>query len=100
MAFLLDVVEWRSCAIVAPERCSAVAETLHGGCRRALRSAGTMHGDGVTNEQMRNKLNAFDYGSAIIPLKDSNFLTNLNTYKPASYPEFTQASVEASNPSP
>jgi len=66
----------------------------------AITSWYTMHGDGVTNEQMRNKLNAFDYGSAIIPLKDSNFLTNLNTYKPASYPEFTQASVEASNPSP
>ena len=60
----------------------------------------TVLGDGVSNEQMRNKLNAFDYGSAIVPLKDSNFLTNLNTYKPESYPEFTQASVEASNPFP
>ena len=60
----------------------------------------TMRGDGVSNEQMRNKLNAFDYGSAILPLRDSNFLTNLNTYKPASYPEFTQASVEASDPFP
>jgi hypothetical protein len=55
-------------------------------------------GDGVTNEQMRNKLNAYDYGSATIPLRDSNFLTNLNTYRPSGYPEFTQASVEASKP--
>lgn len=55
-------------------------------------------GDGVTNEQMRNKLNAYDYGSATIPLRDNNFLTNLNTYRPSGYPEFTQASVEASKP--
>lgn len=55
-------------------------------------------GDGLGNEAMRNKLNAFDYGSATIPLRDNNFLTNLNTYKPADYPTFTQASVEASKP--
>jgi len=60
----------------------------------------TMRGDGVSNQQMRNDLNAFDYGSAIIPLKDSNFLTNLNTYRPAGYPEFTAASLTASNPFP
>jgi hypothetical protein len=47
---------------------------------------------------MRNKLNAFDYGSATIPLRDNNFLTNLNKYKPASYPTFTQASLEAAQP--
>ena len=57
-----------------------------------------VRGDGVTNEQMRNRLNAFDYGSATIPLRDNNFLTNLNAFRPAGYPEFTQASVEASKP--
>jgi len=31
--------------------------------------------DGITNEAMRNKLNAFGYGSATIPLRDNNFLT-------------------------
>lgn len=55
-------------------------------------------GDGVSNTQMRANLNSFDYGSAIIPMRDDNFLTNLNTYKPAGYPTFTQASVEASQP--
>jgi hypothetical protein len=57
-----------------------------------------LHGDGISNEQMRNKLNAYDYGSATIPLRDSNFLTNLNTFRPSGYPEFTQASLEASKP--
>lgn len=57
-----------------------------------------MRGDGLTNEQMRNKLNAYDYGSATIPLRDSNFLTNLNTFRPAGYPEFTAASLEAAKP--
>jgi Necrosis inducing protein (NPP1) len=56
----------------------------------------TLKGDGVTNEQMRNKLNSFNYGSATIPMKDSNFLANLNKYKPSSYPQFTKASVEES----
>lgn len=57
-----------------------------------------LKGDSLSNEAMRNRLNAFDFGSATIPLRDSNFLTNLNTYKPADYPVFTQASVEASRP--
>jgi hypothetical protein len=52
-------------------------------------------GDGVTNAQMRAKLGAFDYGPAIIPLRDDNFLGNLNTYKPAEYPAFTSASLDA-----
>ena len=64
----------------------------------AITSWYELKGDGLSNEAMRNKLNAFDYGSATIPLRDSNFLTNLNTYKPAEYPTFTQASVEASKP--
>lgn len=53
-------------------------------------------GDGTDNQAMRNRLNAFDYGSATIPLKDSNFRTNLNRFRPSDYPEFTQASLEAS----
>jgi hypothetical protein len=61
---------------------------------------GASSGDGVGNEQMRNDLNAFDYGSAIVSLRGSNFPTNLNTFKPAGYPESTRASVQASNPSP
>lgn len=55
-------------------------------------------GDGVSNAQIRSLLNGFDYGSATIPLRDSNFLGNLNTYKPAGYPTFTAASVNASQP--
>ena len=44
---------------------------------------------------MRAKLDGFDYGSAIIPLRDDNFLGNLNTYKPSSFPAFTSASLDA-----
>ncbi|WP_144395270.1 NPP1 family protein [Pleionea sediminis] len=47
-----------------------------------------MKGDGVSNAELRNKLNTYNYGSATIPLKDSNFLTNLNRFKPSSYPHF------------
>lgn len=47
-----------------------------------------IHGDSKTNAEMRSLLNSFDYGSATIPLKDSNFISNLNRFKPASYPEF------------
>lgn len=42
------------------------------------------------------RLNSFNYGSATIPMKDSNFLGNLNTSKPAGYPAFTQAAIDAS----
>lgn len=52
-------------------------------------------GDGLSNAQMRAKLNAFDYGSATIPLRDNNFLDNLNTYKPSTYPAFTAASLDS-----
>jgi hypothetical protein len=57
-----------------------------------------LKGDGVSNATLRANLNSFDYGSATIPLRDSNFLSNLNTYKPSGYPSFTQASIEASQP--
>jgi hypothetical protein len=55
----------------------------------------TMAGNGVSNSTLRANLNTFDYGSASVPLKDSNFLSNLNTYKPSGYPTFTAASVDA-----
>jgi hypothetical protein len=50
-------------------------------------------GDGVSNSQMRNLLNSYDYGSATIPLKDSRFLTNINQNLPSGYPTFTNADV-------
>lgn len=61
----------------------------------AIVSWTAMTGDGVSNDTMRSLLNGFDYGSANIPLKDSNFLGNLNSYRPAGYPAFTQASLDA-----
>lgn len=57
----------------------------------------TMSGDGVNNAQLRANLNAFDYGSASIPMRDGSFLNNLNTYKPSGYPSFTAASIDAAN---
>ncbi|AJR05623.1 sugar-binding protein [Photobacterium gaetbulicola] len=54
-------------------------------------------GDGLDNQAMRDRLNSFDYGKATIPLKDSNFLTNLNRFRPSGYPPFTQASIEAAD---
>jgi len=62
----------------------------------AITSWYQLSGDGLDNQAMRNKLNSFDYGSATIPLKDSNFATNLNRSRPSGYPEFTQASIESS----
>lgn len=47
-----------------------------------------MKGDGVSNSELKRKLNTFNYGSATIPLKDSNFLNNLNRFKPPGYPHF------------
>lgn len=45
-------------------------------------------GDAVSNTEMRTRLNNFDYGKATIPLKSSNFLTNINRFKPSGYPTF------------
>lgn len=61
----------------------------------AIVSWTSMTGDGVSNATMRSLLNTFDYGSANVPVKDSNFLNNLNNYRPAGYPAFTQASLDA-----
>lgn len=61
----------------------------------AITSWTALWGDGLSNAQMRAKLNAFDYGSATIPMRDDNFLNNLNTYKPSGYPTFTAASLDS-----
>jgi len=50
-------------------------------------------GDGLSNSEMRSRLNSYDYGSASIPMKDSNFLNNINTGKPSGYPTFTATDV-------
>jgi len=47
-----------------------------------------LKGDGISNSEMRTRLNNFNYGNAILPLKRSNFFQNLNKFKPASYPTF------------
>lgn len=56
-----------------------------------------MEGDGLSNQEMRSRLNSFDYGSANLPVKDSNFLNNINNGKPSDYPTFSSADVAASN---
>lgn len=56
----------------------------------------TLRGASLDNASMRAKLNAFNYGSATIPLRDNNFLTNLNTYRPSGYPAFTATDVNNS----
>lgn len=55
-----------------------------------------LEGDGLSNQEMRNRLNSYDYGSATIPMKDSNFKNNLNDYRPSGYPAFTDADIAAS----
>lgn len=78
-----------------------VAENIYGyWVTPTITSWYELTGDGISNQQMRNYLNSYDYGTGTIPLKDSNFQTNLNAYKPAGYPTFTQQSIEASNPNP
>lgn len=61
-----------------------------------------MTGDGIANKIMRARLNSFDYGSANIPVIDTHnvYLNKINDTRPAEYPLFTQASLEASNPYP
>lgn len=52
----------------------------------------------TTNAVMRSRLNAFDYGSAVVPVKDtgSRFLNNINNNRPSGYPAFTQTAVDNS----
>ncbi|MGD8912242.1 MAG: NPP1 family protein [Candidatus Thiodiazotropha sp.] len=55
-------------------------------------------GDGWNNLVMRTLLNNYDYGSANLPIRDSLFLSNLNQFKPAGYPQFSESDVLSSNP--
>ena len=52
-------------------------------------------GDGIDNAGLRQLLNSYDYGSATIPMKDSNFVNNVNNYLPSGYPTFTTADMTA-----
>ncbi|MDK2594574.1 NPP1 family protein [Pseudoalteromonas obscura] len=52
-----------------------------------------MHGDGLTNQALRDKLNQYDYGSATLPVKDSRFLNNINRFKPSQFPTFSAQDV-------
>ena len=56
----------------------------------------TLTGDSLSNQQMRDKLNSYDYGSATIPSKDSNFVSTLNNNRPSGYPQYTQQDIEVS----
>ncbi|MDW6001291.1 NPP1 family protein [Vibrio mangrovi] len=56
----------------------------------------TMYGDNVSNSTLRQRLNDYDYGSANVPIKDSNFLNSLNEGKPNGYPTFSNADVSNS----
>lgn len=48
------------------------------------------HGDGLPNDVIRPRLEGFDYGSAVLPVRDDNFLASVNAFRPAGYPEFTE----------
>ncbi|CAK4709985.1 unnamed protein product [Aphanomyces euteiches] len=56
----------------------------------------SIKGDGLDNANLRNKLNTYDYGSASLPTKDGAFLSNLNKFKPLTFPGFTQESIDNS----
>lgn len=47
-------------------------------------------GDGLPNDTIRSLLDGFDYGSAVLPVRDGTFLENVNTFRPSGYPEFTE----------
>lgn len=61
----------------------------------AIVSWTTVRGDGLSNADMRARLNSYNFGSATIPMRDDNFLNNLNTYRPAGFPAFTATSIDA-----
>jgi hypothetical protein len=56
----------------------------------------TLTGDNVSNQIMRDKLNTYNYGSASIAMKNSNFLNTVNSDRPSGYPQFTQQDIESS----
>lgn len=47
-----------------------------------------MVGDGVSNADLRHKLNTYNYGSAHLDMKDSVFISKMNENKPSEYPSF------------
>ncbi|MCF6777046.1 NPP1 family protein [Thiotrichales bacterium 19X7-9] len=50
-----------------------------------------IHGDDQhDNKTMRHLLNTFNYDHAVIPMRDDNFLANVNQFKPESYPIFLE----------
>lgn len=40
------------------------------------------------NQQMKDKINRFDYRSASFPIRDRDFLRLLNRFRPSGYPTF------------
>lgn len=56
----------------------------------------TMKGDNVSNAYLRKKFNTIDYGRAHVPHRDARFLSALNNFKPKTFPEFPESSVESS----
>jgi hypothetical protein len=54
-----------------------------------LTSWDSLYGEGIDNKTMIAKLNNFDYGSANVPGKDSDFLDDINRFKPPDYPIFS-----------
>ncbi|MCF6764182.1 NPP1 family protein [Thiotrichales bacterium 19S3-7] len=48
-----------------------------------------IHGDAAhDNTTMRHLLNTFNYDHAVIPMRDDNFIVNVNQFKPDDYPTF------------
>jgi hypothetical protein len=65
------------------------AENPYGFVTPTLISWDVLYGDGLDNRAMTVRLNNFNYGDAVIPCKDSNFLGELNEWKPTDYPTFS-----------
>ena len=60
-----------------------------------------MRGDnGWNSAVLRTLLGKYDYGGAVLPMRNGLFSSNLNEFKPESYPEFTFADIGASNTGP
>jgi hypothetical protein len=54
-------------------------------------------GDGWNNMVMRNLLTSFNYNKANLPVRESSFISEMNKYKPGSFPSFTYADALASS---
>ena len=59
-----------------------------------------LSGDNVSNVTFRNLMNNRDFGSATVPMRDDNFVTNANEARPAGYPLFAQTDAQAADPNP